>query len=431
MKRMSVVDFVCAAVMLVCTLLPVDALGRRFDTIPERLDGSMMPYVFPDKNDRLVCPDSLTPFHIEYLGRHGARYLSSSKKVDHLLSLLTAENSRKNLTPDGVAFLNLLKEVEGVSRDRWGALSEVGYAEENRLGMEMINDWPTVFSPRFGGVVKAEATYVPRVVATMYTFCHALATADTRLEITASDGERYSPLLRFFQTDPDYRGWLKGEGSMADSWKPVMEEVNKSLPDNPSRRLFKSFPGGEDAKSLSMEMYGVLQGLRASGLGAPTTRWMSEDEYTACWNSANVDQWLKRSINGISTLPMRATVPLLLDFIGSADKAVGALRDEAAASPCANLRFGHAETLIPLASLMDLPGAASLPLDIDSVSSEWKNYEVSPLGANIMMVMAVSKTGNVYVALSHNSKPVIMPGSATPWQPWPTLRSFWLLRATL
>lgn len=445
-------------VSLVTASMGFTSIAATYTPLPKELDGTMMPYNQPPESEWLAAPDSLRPFHVEYVGRHGARYLSSAKKLVPLLSVLKKEKELNNLSREGEAFLTLLDDVALKSDGKWGALSALGAQEQNALGTQMATQWASLFSsPRVA--VDAISSDVPRVVNSMYNFCHALAAIHPDATVNASSGNVYSPLMRFFETDPLYRSWLAGKLQEPDSWKePEFEMQRRYIPAAPARRLFRKDPrlsefeytlNGETKvrrfdnpddisamQALTMEMYGVLQSLRASGIGQPTTRWMTIEEYEACWKSANGSQWLKRSLNPFSTLPERAAVPLLLDIMSKADASIDALRLERIGkkekvnnyvpSPAANLRFGHAETIMPLAALMNLPGCAELPLDLDKVATEWHNYYVSPLAANIEIVFAEAPSGTIYSAVALNGKPVCFKGEASPWIEWLKLRSLWL-----
>ena len=446
-----------ALVLTALTLTAMTASAATYRPLPEELDGTMMPYRMPPEKEWLQAPDTLTPFHIEYVGRHGARYLSSEKKLFPLLTILQEQKKAKNLSSTGEAMLTLLEKIRKDSEGKWGALSEVGVREQTDLGNQMSTQWKGLFTqPDIE--VNAISSDVPRVVNSMYNFLHALGARHVNATVNASSGEVYSPLMRFFETNPDYRDWLAGKLKGVDSWEgPELEVQKKYVAEGPARRLFKKVPvineieytlngqtkhrrfdsdGMTAMQALSMEMYGVLQSLRASGMGEPTTRWMSEDEYRGCWTAANADQWLKRSLNPFSTLPERAAVPLLMDIVGKADAAVGSLqlsqlkekkeKTVEIPSPAANLRFGHAETIMPLAALMNLPECAELPLDLDLIAKEWHNYYVSPLAANIEIVLAQGPSGRIYAAVALNGQPVVMKGQENIWLPWAKLRDCWL-----
>lgn len=362
-----------------------------------------------------AVPDSLSVFHVEYVARHGARYISSAKKVDNLLSLLEDYQKKGALTQRGKEFIALLQRVRKASDGKWGMLSQEGIEEEQRLAQEMITIFPGIADTK----VDAISTYVPRVVESMNTFTYTLAKNSSDVEIASSSGKQYSDLLRFFDTWTPYVIWLRNGDAVYDGWgEPLRRFEEMHLPVAPAQRLISSKIDKADLQKISAQMYGVLQGLRASGLGVPTTQWMSEEEYRACWECANMNHYLKRSLSSLSSIPPRGATPLLINIINCADNSAAM-----GAEVGANLRFGHAETLLPLAALMGLPGCVALPLDYNVLADEWRDYEISPLGANICILFARTSTGRTYASVRLNSRQVV------DWAPWTTLRADWLTRA--
>ncbi|MDE7381537.1 MAG: histidine phosphatase family protein [Muribaculaceae bacterium] len=414
----------CIIITWLLAVIPLlgSAAKSIYQPLPPELDGTMMTYDFTQSSS-VEIPDSLTPFHIEYVARHGARYLSSSHKTEKLQKTLIEAESNNNLTSAGHTFLSLLEKVNHLSEGKWGALSAIGEEEERKLAEIMAENWKSVFD---SGRIIARATFVPRVVASMDAFTLSLNTRIPQKNIYSISGPVNSPLLRFFDTNATYSHWLHPElknqspVTTGDSWEePLKRFEDETLPAGPAGRLFKVRPAKEELQKISAEMYGVLQGLRAASIGVPTTQWFSVEEYRACWECANVEHYLRRSLNSISSLPMSAVAPLLIEIISNADKSALSPREEIAA---ANLMFGHAETLLPLAALMNLPGAVALPLSLNDLAGQWQDYNVTPLGANILLTLARHKTsGIVYARVALN-------GRNAGWLPWHELRAEWLER---
>ncbi|MDE6512319.1 MAG: histidine phosphatase family protein, partial [Muribaculaceae bacterium] len=142
---------------------------------------------------------------------------------------------------------------------------------------------------------------------------------------------------------------------------------------------------------------------------------MSEADYRACWEVDNLEHYLRNTVTPISRLAGEATAPLLARILSDADAALGArmesnARKRAGMAPAqtecydANFYFGHAETLMPLLSLMRLPGCYSDSSDLSTLYERWRDYDVVPLGANLDIILLESLQGHVYVALRHNGR---------------------------
>lgn len=418
------------SLVLTCFNLPGWSINpeSEFQILPDSLDGSMMIYDFSAADTSLDLPDSLEVVHVAYVARHGARYLSSAKKVTKLTDILQEQKKEGTLTSKGAEFLLLLDSVNIVSKGRWGALSEVGIQEEVRLGEEMARLFPKLMQK---GEVRAKATYVPRVVMTMYQFLHSLAKENRNLNVYTMEGPANDSLLRCFDTFKYY-----SEYRDSGDWKIVCDDfIKHHISPRPAQMIFgKTAKDADKARSLTMDIYAVLQGLRAMGLEGPTTRFMTEDEYRSCWEASNLERYLRNTFNPLTGGCTGATRMLINDIINDCD------RWESPQSPGQPLTawFGHAETLMPMLSMMGISGCSYYTEDWDSVSAHWRSQDIVPLGANFMLILLRPKDkpqGQLYAAIRLNGKN-IFPFSKNifPFQnasrilPWNVLKGMWKIR---
>lgn len=407
MKTHRLLSMICAVAMA------AESLHMAAESFPGQLDGTMMPYNFSPSADDIPWDASLHPVFVNYLARHGARFLSSATKTAKLKRTLTEERNRDNLSPKGELFLTLLNKVDSVTGNRWGALNDLGKLEEATLGKELAETCPELFKK---GKVKAVATYVPRVVMSMYEVCHSLAQASNSIEVYTSEGPQYNPLLRYFKTNPDYVAYLDhGE------WKDTYDKfAYETLPTAPAASMLLHEHDTGRLQKLSLEAYEVLQALEAMQLEADPEEWFTLSDYRKCWEVTNLDHYYKRSVSEFSDLPARCAIPLLRDLTASADSAFNATDTVA---PVAQLRFGHAETVFPLFALMRLPECYAPDCKPHEVAHRWKDWEVAPLGANLMMVCLKDDAGKEYVALRLNGRWIETEGKKV--VEWPTLRTLW------
>lgn len=379
-----------------------------------------MPFDFSQCDTIAPWDTTMTPVFINYMSRHGARFLSSEKKVDTLRKELTKAGAEGYLSEKGKEFLRLIQEIDSVTDGNWGALNAVGIYEEQRLGKQMTAIAPELLKK---GKVEAIATYVPRVVMTMYELCHELARHSSYLEITASEGRQFNPMLRFFTTDSTYIKYLDQGG-----WRMAYDSfVDENVPVAPAQSLFSKVMEPKKMKKLTLDMYGVVQSLPAARLAWHPEKWFSESEYRTCWEAGNLKHYYQRSANKFSSIPATSARSLLQDIINTTDSAA----NDSYKNFVGKLRFGHAETVIPLFALMQLPGCYSPEGNANEISGKWKDWEVSPLGANLLMVVLKDKTGETYVAIRLNGKWISLPyktGSVVTSEkiiPWQYLKTQW------
>jgi hypothetical protein len=101
----------------------------------EQCQGSAMPYMAP--KHVIAHPDSLTPVMINHVGRHGARYLTSSDKVKKVLGFLDEAEKNGTLTPLGSELRSLCRKVIDRSAGRWGTLDSLGMAEQEGIAARL------------------------------------------------------------------------------------------------------------------------------------------------------------------------------------------------------------------------------------------------------------------------------------------------------
>lgn len=383
----------------------------------QQCEGSAMPYPVPAES--VTLPDSLTAVFINHVGRHGARFPSSPKNVTTLIRELAKADSAKALTPAGEELLTLAKFVSETSRNRWGALDSLGMAEQRGIASRMFRNYGMLFNDTR---VNAISSYSPRCVMSMYEFTHQLDRLNNHIEITTSSGRQNSPLMRPFDLDSDFIEWAK-----SGDWKAAYKmQFETMMPTAPARKLFKGEYAKEmtndDARKVSFHAFKLLQGLSAMGLPSKMERYFTREEANQAWSCTNLSHYLERTASTLSTLPAEIAAPLLTDLLTTAEAAVEGKQQYAVM-----LRFGHAETLMPLLSLMHLDGCYYLTNYFDTVALHWKDFHVVPMASNLQMILVKSKSGKMYVRLDLNERPIpLLPGSDIIYTPWEQAREYLL-----
>lgn len=408
---------VFTALVVMIGLFPTSsALCKSF---PKELNGTMMPYDFSKGDTVVPWGEDMEPVFLNYVARHGARFLSSEKKVAGLKKELQKASGEGYLSEKGGQFLRVLQMVDSVTAGNWGALNSVGISEEKLLGREMASIAPELLKK---GRIDAVSTYVPRVVMTMYELCHELARYSSDLEINTSEGRENNLLLRFFNTDSAYVAYLSD-----GAWKTDYDAFSrKHLPAAPAQSMFSKPMPEERMRKLTLEMYDVLQSLPAAELPWTPEIWFSEEEYRDCWEVDNLKHYYQRSGDIRFRLPQESAAPLLRDIMTSTDDILAAGEsdnDNRTIRQVGRLRFGHAETVMPLFSLMRLPGCYLPESSADRVACGWKDWEVSPLGANLLIVVLKDREGAAFISMRLNGKWVEKNGRKV--FPWKDVKEEW------
>lgn len=406
-------------ILLAVSLLPLAVSGA--DTGATAYDmtqceGSLTPY---PTRESVEYPDSLVPVFINHVGRHGARYPASSANCLALQKVLSKADSLGTITPLGRKLAALNDEVIALSNGRWGALDSLGMAEQQGIAARMFYNFTEVFSNK--GTVKAISSYSPRAMMSMFAFTHQLDRLNNRNEFDTSTGRSTSYLLRPFDTDESYLEFRR-----TNAWKPAYDGYfNSACPTSAIERVLgKDYPFATAAekRDAAITEYYVLAGMSAMGLPSRMDEFFNEEEANALWSCFNLRQYLMRTATTVSGVPADIASALVLDIVSTTD----AFIDGSSASVCAVLRFGHAETLMPLLSLLHVPGCYYLTNYFDTVAAHWCDFNVVPMAANVQFILfKAKKSGRYYVRVDLNEVPVkLRPGDDAVYYPWGELRRY-------
>lgn len=367
------------------------SLSPNFDL--QQCRGSRMPYAAPDSV--AAVPDSLAPVMIYHVGRHGDRYPTSAETFLRLEAKLHTDSAQ--LDAAARSMLRITRQAIDSIGDRWGQLNKIGVAEQQGIARRLCMAYPQLV---VGQQISAESSYVERCIESMNAFVSVLRRMQSGLgKVTTASGPQFNALLRPFQVDTAYVDWAKR--------KPYEQTLNEYTANIPA-----------DDK----DAYYVL-----SSIGKMDRKIFSVEEFNRLWRADNLRQYLSRTQSTLSTLPANIAAPLLQDMIDRIDAFIAGTETETV-----RLHFGHAETLMPLLSLMRLPGCYYLTHYFDTVYAHWQTFNVVPMAANLQVLLMRSHSGRYYVRFDLNEHPVDFPGhgSILPWADM-RLRLLGLLPETL
>ena len=359
--------------------------------------GTSLPYPCHGDREAYQVPDSLEVVYIDHVGRHGARFLSKASYTRDMLKFLDDSGP---LTPAGVKLRALCHRLDSVTAGRYGALDSIGMVEQTGLGDRMSRRGAEAL--RQLDSVTAIASYVPRCVMSMDMCSHAVIWNHPKTEMGQGSGPRYNTLVRFFETDSAYLAYDR-----SNEWKRVWEEYDaKVSPVDAVRRLIPNCNAVSDKKLRKMArvMYKIVAGANAVFGSVDWQAFYTPDEYRRAWQSENLRHYLTYSANGLSLTPSRMSRSLVADIAASLEHASRPGYD----GPAMTLRFGHAETLMPLLSQLAVPGCRYVTTDWSGVAGHWRDYEVVPMAANLQLLLLRSKgTDRMYVQTLHNEQPAM------------------------
>ena len=359
--------------------------------------GTSLPYPGAGDQEAYQVPDSLEVVYVDHVGRHGARFLSKASYTQDMLKFLDSEGP---LTAAGVKLRALCHRLDSVTAGHYGALDSIGMVEQTGIGDRMSRRGAEAL--RQLDSVTAIASYVPRCVMSMDICSHAVIWNHPKTEMRQGSGPRYNQLVRFFDTDSAYIAYDR-----SNEWKRVWEAYDaKVSPVAVVRRLMANGNAVSDkeARRMARVMYKIIAGANAVFGSVDWRAFYTPQEYRHAWQSENLRHYLTYSANGLSLTPSRMSRGLVADMAASLEHASQPGYD----GPAMTLRFGHAETLMPLLSQLALPGCRYVTTDWTRVADHWRDYEVVPMAANLQLLLLRSKnTDRMYVQTLHNELPAM------------------------
>lgn len=403
-------------VILSLTVIPFYAADpTATDYTMSQCEGSLMPY--PSEINPAVFPDTLTPVFINYVGRHGARYPASAAHSLKLRQALDRADSLGTITPIGRQLRKLNENIIARANGNWGALDSLGMAEQRAIATRMFYNFGEIFVNNAS--VMAMSSFSPRAMMSMYCFLHQLDRMDNRINVTTTSGRLNDKLLRPFDVDAAYLDFRKER-----LWEPPYDEYfTQFCPTSAIRRALGErypFSDNDEERELALTEYYVIAGCSAMSLNAGASTFFSREEYNRLWSCFNLRQYLQRTATTLSTAPADIALDLLQDIIDTTDNYVSG-----ADRTVAHLRFGHAETLLPLLSLMRLKGCYYMTNYFDTVALHWKDFNIVPMSANLQMILFKSHTGKYYLRVDLNETPVpLIPNNPVIYLPWSEARRF-------
>lgn len=378
-------------------------------------EGSLTPY--PSDINPAVYPDSLRPVFINHVGRHGSRFPASNQHSLTLKRAIERADSAGTLTPLGRQLRKLNDLIIAQSNGKWGALDSLGMAEQRSIATRMFYNYRELFSNN--PQINAISSYSPRSMMSMFSFLHQLDRLNNHITVTTLSGRQTSYLLRPFDTCQEYIDFRKER-----LWEPPYEDYyNNFCPTTAIRRaLGERFPfeSEDEMRELALIEYYVVAGCSAMSLDPSASAYFTREEYNRLWSCFNLRQYLQRTASTISFVPAEIATDLLQDLINTTDDFINGNSKDVI-----QLRFGHAETLMPLLSLLRLKGCYYMTNYFDTVALHWRDFYVVPMAANLQMILFQSNSGKYYLRVDLNEKPVpLIPNNPSIYLPWNDARDF-------
>lgn len=401
--------------------------------------GSKSAYPHDDIPALTSAPQGYTAFYINHIGRHGSRYISKPKNEDITLKILNLANQEQQLTPQGEILRQQVNRIISLNQHNYGQLSELGKQDMQEMGARVLDNNKTVFS---GKHIEVLTTTVPRAIASANAFLVSFHSLYPTITIKQQP-EDAQTTLRFFEYSPAFENYKESK-SLKDLSKLLEKSAQtKLMSQNVVSKIFtpefiaqldEGIVGIDKGKIKTHEFTLALFALYQELLSfTPQLLTNNQLDFDAYFNDQQ-KQWLTAVItvknylqigpafnaNGIQ---IKIAAPLLLDIIETTDNAITNQNIDA------NFRFAHAETVSPLATLLELDGTTQITDAIDDYPKYWQAEKIIPMGANIQFIFYKSQqpTQPILVKVLLNEREVHLPIKTNhyPYYEWQAVKQFY------
>ena len=437
------------ATAVACAVTPVPALAADGSTYY-----STKQHYEPQGSEYASAPEGFHQIYTSTVNRHGSRGLSGFKYDDLAQQMLTYAQEHGQLTELGEKLIPQVEAMITVNKELAGGIGqEPGYGNLTVVGREELQGLGERNAQRNAALledidkenlkVKYISSGADRANDSGWNFGQAWLEEEPKLADNLVDGMENGHVSIEARTDlmhahkdknaPSYEKYSEWKDSDVLEAK-VDEAYAKPASQNASRSLLRkiftedfiaglkdgsiSFVGRENEKKTvegivdaALQFYNlyIIAPALAHEDKAPAEGWIF-DQYIDDASGPtlayllDVEHYYENgpAIAG-QTVSYDNYEPLLKHMIqGVKDRAAGG-------DVAAEYRFGHAETIIPLAALLKLPGSEKgTPADelYSWENSDWRGDKVAPMGANIQWDAFQNEHGDTLVRMLYNEKEI-------------------------
>ncbi|MFC9929498.1 histidine-type phosphatase [Streptomyces sp. NPDC127190] len=379
--------------------------------------GTKAPYAGGQDPQRYQQPPAgYTAVLTENVSRHGSRAATAGTDGDLVLALWDKARTAGQLTHKGEEFGPRVQALEAaMARIGYGNLSGRGKQELTDTAVRLAHRLPSLFAKIAddGEKIDVVSSGQGRAVDSGTVFAGALADTDPALAPLIGPARTDKDLLYFHKAagGAAYRDYLANDQRLKDTLRGITgQPATLDHARSVLRRLFTDpfvaeIPDPVGAAEAVYNLYAIAPAMSEEspdGRGWGMERYISRSD--AAWFgylSDAEDFYEKGPGFADSDITYRMADVLLDDFF----RQVEAKRD-GTSDLGAELRFTHAEEIIPLAALMGLPGStrpATPGEPYTYAGNPWRGAAVSPLGANIQWDV-YEKDGRYLVRMLYNER---------------------------
>ncbi|MCX4880665.1 histidine-type phosphatase [Streptomyces sp. NBC_00847] len=363
-------------------------------------------------------PAGFTPVFTENVSRHGSRSATDGEDGDLILGLWHKAQAAGELTGRGKEFGPKVQALQTeMATIGYGNLSARGKQEIQDTAVRLADRLPTLFASiaRNGEKIDVVSSGQGRAVDSGNLFAAALGDSDPDLKPLIGATRTDKDLLYFHKADGGaaYRDYIAHDKRLADTLESITDQPKThKAARSILLRLFKasfvdqlSSADQIAAAQAVHNLYAIAPAMAEespNGKGWGMERYISRSDASWFGYLSDAEDFYEKGPGfSDSDITYKMADVLLDDFFQQIEQKKAGTSDLGA-----ELRFTHAEEIIPLAAMMGLPGstkAATPGRPYTYADNPWRGAHVAPLASNIQW--DVYRKGNRYlVRMLYNEK---------------------------
>jgi multiple inositol-polyphosphate phosphatase / 2,3-bisphosphoglycerate 3-phosphatase len=393
-------------------------------------------------------PKGYKAVFVNYVGRHGARFLTDSKDISGIQKILSLAEKEGELTHKGIELKIMTQRFEEIENGKYGDITSSGKQEQEGIGKRIYENYKDVFK---GNGFKVTTTQKVRTQQSARAFLKGLNNYSTNKINESILPDSLDDNLRFYDISPAYKKYKKGDEMRihADSL------INNPRTNKANQHLGEEFFKGDFQKRLMQKGISITYSKRKTtvynisnfvdnlySLYAIQFSIQKEIQEKG-WTTNSVDfgsffapkdlGWLafidgaedfleKGPAEDTLGIQIRDAAPLLVNFIKSTDTYINH-----ASSIDADLRFAHAETISPFATLLGIRIASDPSPSIFQYDKHWQAAKVIPLSANVQWIL-FRKQNHYLIKVLLNEKEAKLPIATDiyPFYDWNKVKEYYI-----
>ncbi|MER6258354.1 histidine-type phosphatase [Streptomyces sp900105245] len=359
--------------------------------------GTKAPYA-PQQNPRTYQrpPAGFEPVLTENVSRHGSRAATDGEDADLVLALWDEAEATGQLTRRGEEFGPTVRALEA-------AMAKVGHGNLSGRGRQEMRDTAARTAHRLPSLFAAIADKGERIDVVSSGQGRAVDSAKEFTDSLAAIDPALKPLIGPTRTDKDllyfhkaaggaaYRDYIENDQRLKDTLSGITEQPRTGrAARGVLRRIFtESFveriADRTGAARAVYNLYAIAPAMTEEspgGAGWGMERFLSRGDAAWFGRLDDAEDFYEKGPGfADSDITYKMAGVLLDDLFEQAEAKRAGTGDLGA-----ELRFTHAEELIPLAALMGLPGStqpAAPGEPYTYADNPWRGASVAPLGGNI------------------------------------------------